>query len=678
MIQEINDKCKNLPVFSEINLDNILKDISALINECENVKIKLLTAEDYTWAGVVYPLDEAHDRLSKYFSPISHLNGVMNNPKIREIYQEAIQVITNYYTTLGQDENLFKLYNKILCEDKALTQSQVKSLEDNIRTFKLSGVNLSKERRDKFKNIVEQLAKLQSDFENNVLDSTMAWRYLVDIEDLKGLPDHVIASCREKAKLGGDVGYLLGLDMPTYISVMMFAEKREIRELMYKAFATRASKFDMTSNQWNNDVIMEKILELRAEKAKILGFDNYAEFSIETKMADNTNDVLDFLYDLISKSYIQAQDEYQTLKEFSISQGHIGELEVWDIAFYSEKLKKSLFDFTQEEMKDYFPETQVLSGLFQILGNIYNITAEEINNFDKYHNDVRLFSFKSITGEERGKIYLDLYARTNKRGGAWMDECRVRYKKHNGKVQNPVAYITCNFAKPLDNEISTLTHNDVVTLFHEFGHALHHILTKVDDLSISGINGVEWDAVELPSQFMENYCWSSESIKLISSNIDDNSPLTEALFNKLINSRKFQSGMSMVRQLEFAIFDFKLHMDSKITTSDDIQKLIDQVRNEISVKIPPSYNSFQNSFSHIFAGGYAAGYYSYKWAEVLSSDAFSKFEESGNILCSTIGKEFLTCILEKGGSRKAQDLFVAFRNRKASTKALLNHVGIST
>jgi oligopeptidase A len=456
----------------------------------------------------------------------------------------------------------------------------------------------------------------------------------------------------------------------------MFADNRGIREDLYKAFSTRASENDMTSSKWDNSLIMGEILNLRAKKSTMLGYKNYAELSIATKMANKTSEVLEFLYDLVYKSKAKAQTEYNELCDFAKSCGHTGALEAWDTAYYTEKLKKSLFDFTQDELRNYFPESRVLHGIFKILHKIYGITVVEVERFDKYNEDIRLFSFKDESGEERGKIYLDLYSRDNKRGGAWMDECRVRYEKPNGEIQLPVAYLTCNFARPLENSTSTLTHTDVVTLFHEFGHALHHILTKVNDIPVSGINGVEWDAVELPSQFMENFCWSASGLKLISLNINDGSTLPKSLFEKLIKSRKFHSGLHMLRQLEFAIFDFKMHMDSTIQSAEDIQNLLDSVREEVAIKAPPYYNKFQNSFSHIFAGGYSAGYYSYKWAEVLSSDAFSKFEERGNVLCKKTGLEFLTCILEKGGSKGAKELFFSFRGREASNEALLNHVGI--
>ena len=423
---------------------------------------------------------------------------------------------------------------------------------------------------------------------------------------------------------------------------------------------------------------MLEILKLRNEQAQLLGFNNFSELSIDTKMAESTDSVLKFMYDLIQKSKAQAKKEYKTLQDFANSNGLEGKLESWDVSFYSERLKKSLFNFTEEELRDYFPVNHVMEGLFTILEKIYGLNVKEIKDFDTYHKDVTLYEFTDKQGGLRGKILVDLYARDNKRGGAWMDSYRTRYSQESGDIQHPVAYVTCNFTPALAGEEATLTHTDVVTLFHEFGHALHHILTQVEDLPVSGISGVEWDAVELPSQFMENFCWTDKGLALISAHIKTGKPLPEALFSKLNESRQFQSALQMLRQLEFSIFDFELHMKNDVASVDDVQKFLDQIREKVSVSAPPAFNRFQHSFSHIFAGGYAAGYYSYKWAEVLSSDAFAKFEESGDVFSAKEGQAFLSCILEKGGSQPAGELFEEFRGRKPNVEAILRHAGITT
>jgi oligopeptidase A len=675
-------KKTDLPLFSAFKTEDVIPALDKVLDDCRRKRESLLKQETYAWENLIFPLDIEEDYLSQMFSPVSHLNSVCNTPELREVYQASIEKITEYSTEVGQHQGLYNAYKQISKSDKSLSLAQKKSLEDALKGFHLSGVDLPKEKREALKVLSAKLAKFQSDFENNVLDATMGWHYYTDnLEELAGLPQHVIDAAEAKArshdkKAQDKKGYILGLDMPTYLTVLMSAENRSLREKMYEAFATRASDQGSNAGKWDNSALLVEIMQLRAEEAKILGFNNFAELSIDTKMAESTDAVLAFMYDLVKKSKPQAEMEYEELQLFATENGLVGALQSWDATYYSEKFKKSLFDFTQEELRPYFPVTQVMQGLFKILQHIYGLMVKEVAQIDKYHDDVKLYEFKDKQGNLRGKIFVDLYAREHKRGGAWMDECRVRYRKADGGIQSPVAYVTCNFTPALGDQEATLTHTDVVTLFHEFGHALHHVLTQVEDLPVSGINGVEWDAVELPSQFMENFCWTAEGLKLISSHIETGKPLPDVLFSKLNDSRKFQSALQMIRQLEFSIFDFKIHMLPKIKGVKDIQQVLDQTREEVSVSLPPSYNRFQHSFTHIFAGGYAAGYYSYKWAEVLSSDAFAKFEESGSVFNAEDGQAFLTCILEKGGSQPAAELFENFRGRKPSIDAILRHAGI--
>jgi oligopeptidase A len=549
-------------------------------------------------------------------------------------------------------------------------------ITDALRNFHLSGIDLPEEKQKRFKEIKQQLSKLTSKFGDNVLDATHAWKKVInDQSDLAGLPDSSLSMLEQTAKQNDTKGWMLTLDFPCYHAIMSYAENRELRKTMYDAYITRASDQGPNAGEFDNTSLMEQILDLRHELAQLLGFSNFAEFSLATKMAPSTEHVLHFLYDLADRSKPFADKDLEELSEYASEHGGLSELRPWDTAYYSEKLRKHKFNVTQEQLKPYFPELGVLQGLFDIVNRLYGLSIKKIKNTDVWHEDVKFFEISDESGELRGKFYIDLYARTGKRGGAWMDTCISR-KKQLDTVQTPVAYLTCNFSPPVEGKPALLTHNEVLTLFHEFGHGLHHMLTQIDYTAVSGINGVAWDAVELPSQFMENFCWEKQSIDLIARHYETNETLPDDLFEKLIDAKNFQSGLQMVRQLEFSLFDFRIHLEYDPSVDSAIQSTLDEVRKKVAVMKPTKNNRFQHSFSHIFAGGYAAGYYSYKWAEVLSADAFSKFEETG-IFNQETGRQFLHAILEKGGSKEPMELFKEFRDREPTIDALLRHSGIA-
>ena len=675
MQNEIDYQITHLPEFSKIEIKNIVPTLSALIAEYKALKARLLTGENnYSWNNFIQPLDEQEEKLNQMFSPVRHLSCVANSEALRNAYEKSIELLIQYSTEKGQDKALYEAYKYVYHHDGSLDFVQKKALKDILKAFEHSGVSLPKEQRDQFKKLKTELSKLTNNFENNVLDATMGWVYHTqDPSQLTGLPKAVVSAAKTKAQEKGKTGYILGLDMPTYLAVMMHAENRNIRETFYYEYCTRASDQGSNAGKWDNADNIAKILELRNKEALLLGFGNYAELSLDEKMASSVFEVEKFLKDLLFKSKPQAKQELKVLQEFATKLGFENTLETWDVAFYSEKLKQEKFNFSDEDLRDYFPLSKVLAGLYKIIKTIYGLDVKAAIDYDTYHSDVKLLEFYDACQVLRGKIYIDLFSRDHKRGGAWMDECRVRFRRLDGEIQIPVAYVNANFMPPQKNMEPTLTHNDVLTLFHEFGHALHHILTKVNYVAVSGINGVEWDAVELPSQFMENFCWEREGLNLISGHIQTGVALPETMLIKLKESRCFQSGMQMIRQLEFSLLDLELHRHYPI----NVQEIIDEVRKNVSVLLPPRYNRFQNSFTHIFSGGYAAGYYSYKWAEVLSSDAFSKFEQASTILSKVVGREFLEKVLEKGGSKPASELFKDFRGRQPEIGSLLRHSGIN-
>lgn len=665
-----------LPPFSRIGAQHVLPAIQSLLARGRAQVVEVLDAgEEPTWDSIVQPLGEMDDRISRAWSPVSHLNAVADNPQLRQSHQAALPLLSEYATEMGQNEGLYHSYRRI-AETRGLNPSQEKVLENALREFRLAGVDLAPGDKSRFKEISKRLAELQATFSENVLDATQGWKkHVSDVQRLSGLPESVLALAADAAQRENLAGWMLTLEFPSYNPVMTYADDENLRRELYEAYSTRASDQGPNAHTWDNSTVIEEIMRLRHERAQLLSFANFAELSLARKMAQGTAQVMEFLHDLARRARPVAEKELRELEEFADKQCGKKLLQAWDIAYYSEKLRKAKHDVSQEELRPYFPVPTVLGGMFQVAQQLYGLDIEPVEGVDTWHPDVLFFQIRDADGELRGRFYLDLYARAHKRGGAWMDECRVRTRTSSG-LQTPVAYLTCNFTPPVGDRPSQLTHDEVTTLFHEFGHGLHHMLTRIDYPSISGINGVAWDAVELPSQFLENWCWEEQALAVISGHAESGQPLPARLFARLRDARNFQSGMQILRQIEFALFDFRLHLEYSPERGANVNGLLEQVRSEVAVLIPPKFNRFAHAFSHVFGGGYAAGYYSYKWAEVLSSDAFSKFEENG-IFDRKTGLEFLHCILEKGGARDAMALFIDFRGREPKIDALLRHSGIT-
>ena len=668
-----------LPPFSQIKPEHIEPAIDQILDDNRRLLTALLEANNKPdWETLVEPIEDMMDKLSAIWSPVSHMNSVVNSDALRDAYNACLEKLSEYYTELGQNEQLFKAYQAIANSDAyaQLDDVQTKVIQNEMRDFRLSGIALSADKKQRYREIMQQLSKLTSKFGENVLDATQAWSKLITDENmLDGLPDSAIALLKQQAEADDKQGWLLNLEFPSYYPVITYANNRELRREMYEAYVTRASDEGPNAGEWDNSPVMEEILSLRHEVAQLLDFDNYAERSIATKMASSTDQVVQFLQELADKSLPIAKQELEQINTFASEQFDTQNLEAWDIPYFSEKLRQSEYNISQEEVKPYFPAQQVIEGMFDVVGKLYGISIAEKNGIDTWHEDVQFYEIKDKQNQVRGQFYLDLFARANKRGGAWMDECISR-KKRDGSIQTPVAYLTCNFTPPIGDDPALLTHGEVETLFHEFGHGLHHMLTQIDYTSVSGISGVAWDAVELPSQFMENWCWEREALDLFASHYQTGEKIPDDLYNRMKAAKNFQSAMQMVRQLEFSLFDFRIHKDYKPEKGGQIYELLEEVRQQVAVLQPPSFNRFPHSFSHIFAGGYAAGYYSYKWAEVLSADAFSAFEES-HIFDQQTGKRFLQSILEKGGSREPMELFVDFRGREPTIDALLRHCGLA-
>lgn len=669
-----------LPPFAHIRPEHVEPAIDALLAE-NRATVQRLLAENatYTWDNLVWPLEAMEDRLSRVWAPVSHMNSVVNSAPLRKAYNACLPRLSEYSTELGQNAELYAAYKSLhdTGEYARLDAARRKVIDDALRDFHLSGVDLPAEKKDRFREIRQRLSQLTTRFEENVLDATQAFsRHVTDEARLSGLPESARAMARQAAEQKGLEGWLFTLDFPSYYAVVSYADDRELRREMHEAYVTRASDQGPHAGKWDNSAVMEEILALRHELANLLGYRSYAERSLATKMADSPERVLGFLHDLAARSRPQAQKELAELTAFARERFGIEHLEPWDIAYYSEKLREHTYAISQEELKPYFPETKVIPGMFRVVERLYGVRIEEVEGVEVWHPDVRFYAIHDERGELRGHFYLDLYTRENKRGGAWMDDCRGRFRHPDGTLQTPVAFLTCNLTPPVGDQPALFTHDEVITLFHEFGHGLHHMLTRVDWIDVSGINGVPWDAVELPSQFMENWCWEREALDLIAGHYQTGEPLPEDLFRRMRAARNFQAGMMMVRQLEFSLFDFRLHHEYDPARGARIQEILDEVRAEVAVVKPAPFNRFQHSFSHIFAGGYAAGYYSYKWAEVLSADAFSLFEEKG-IFDPETGRRFLHHILEQGGSRDPMELFVAFRGREPRIDALLRHSGIA-
>jgi len=665
-----------LPPFSRILPEQVEPAVDHLLTVCRERIGELTSRSDLpTWESFVEPLEQVDDRLNRAWSPVSHLNSVMNNDDLRAAYNACLPKLSAYGTEVGQNRALFEGFRAVV-DQEHLDPSQRKLLENALRDFHLSGVDLPEEKKARYKEISQELTKLTSRFDENLLDATNAWnKQIKDETALAGLPDSALSLAKQAAEERGMEGWVLTLDFPSYLPVMTYADDRNLRREVYQAYCTRASDQGPHAGEWDNTPIMERILELRYELAGLLGFGSFAERSLATKMARSTDEVKGFLGDLAERSVIRARGELQELARFASGQQGPEELESWDLAYYSEKLRQHRHEITQEELRPYFPVPRVLKGMFAVVERLFDIRIQEVHGVETWHEDVRFFEIRDAGGELRGQFYLDLYARQKKRGGAWMDVCTNRF--HTSRCdQIPVAYLVCNFTPPVGERPSLLTHDEVQTLFHEFGHGLHHMLTKVDYPAVAGINGVPWDAVELPSQFLENWCWEREPLDLISGHVATGEPIPEDLFRRMRGAKNFQSAMQMVRQLEFAIFDFRLHLEYDPERGARIYEVLDQVRDQVAVMKPPAFNRFAHGFSHIFSGGYAAGYYSYKWAEVLSADAFSLFEERG-VFDKDTGRAFCENILERGGAAEAMDLYVGFRGREPTIDALLRHAGIA-
>jgi len=667
---------QGLPSFSKIQPKHIVPAIEHVLYENRSQIAHLIdSAVPYTWENFIQPLNELNDYFNRIWSPIEHLHGVADSKELRAAYHICLPMISAYRTEIGQNKELYAGY-KAVAESPDYAQletAQQQVIKNEQRDFHLAGINLPSEKQARYKKIQEKLSQLGSQFSENVLDATHAWKKSVtDKSLLAGLPESVLALAKQNAEQDNQNGWLFTLDFPCYQPVLNYADNRELRHEMYVAYMTRASDQGPYAKKWDNTPIMQEILALRHELARLLGFDHYIEYSLSTKMAETPQQVLDFLNDLAQRSKPIAIKEFEELQVFAKEQLGVETLEMWDISYYSEKLRQHRYEISQEMLRPYFPLPKVLEGLFNVVQRLYGLSIQPHNGVETWHSDVQFFDIYDESGELRGQFYLDSFARKDKRNGAWMDECLIRHRTTHG-LQRPVAYLVCNFTPPVNDKPSLLPHQEVTTLFHEFGHGLHHMLTQIDYAPVAGINGVAWDAVELPSQFMENWAWEREALDLFAAHYDTKTPLSNDLFEKMRAAKNFQAGLFMVRQLEFALFDFRLHNEYR--PDIDIQALLDEVRQQVAVLFPPDFVRFQQSFSHIFAGGYAAGYYSYKWAEVLSADAFSKFEENG-IFDRAIGQQFLQSILEKGGSKEPMDLFVEFRERKPSIEALLRHTGM--
>lgn len=668
-----------LPPFTNIKASEVESAIRQLLDEHRATLQTVLAETTPTWNNTVAILEQMQHRLSRIWSPVGHLNSVMNNDELRAAYNACLPLLSAWHTELGQNEKLYRAYEYIQQHEAAtLDEAQKQVLNHALRDFRLAGVALPADKKARYKELMERLTTLHAKFEENVLDATTAWsKHLTDESLLNGLPTPIVERARAAAEEKQLAGWRFTLDAPNYMAVMMHAGNESLRREFYEAWVTRASdQFHVdgkNESRWDNSQLIEDIMQVRNEVAQLVGFNNYAEYSLATKMARSVNEVHTFLSELAAHSRPAAQREFAELQRFASRDT----LNAWDVAYYAEKLKQQKFDLSEETLRPYFPVPQVLQGLFTVVSRLYNVSIVERTDVEKYHPDIQYFDIRNADGSTRGGFYVDLYARAKKRGGAWMDDCIGRM--HIAQTQYlPIAYLVCNFMPPdkANSRPSLLTHSEVVTLFHEFGHGLHHMLTRVNYPSVSGINGVPWDAVELPSQFMENFAWQPEVLPLISKHIDTGATLPATELQRLLGSRTFNAGMQTVRQLEFALFDLRIHAEYQPQSGARIQKILDEVRDQVAVIKPPAFNRFAHSFSHIFAGGYAAGYYSYKWAEVLAADAFSAFEESG-VFNTATATRFASNILERGGSCDVMDAFVAFRGRKPDIQPLLKQLGLA-
>ncbi len=668
----------DLPLFGSITPEDIEPAIDHLLQTNQTIISNLPeSATEIGWE-TVQCVEAMHHRLQCIWSPVAHLHAVTDHQALREAYNVCVLKLSEYAAALGHNKKLYQVYRAVAESDEYVTldDAQKKIISNALRDFKLAGFDLDQDAQQEFRDIKRQLSRLETRFEENLLDATQGWsRHITDEHTLAGLPESVRTLAQQTAEDRGCPGWILTLDTPCYVPIMRYADNAALREVMYTAYITRASDQGPHAGRWDNSEIMSEILSLRRRQSELLGYPSYAHYSLATKMAETPDDVLAFLNDLAACFKEKATQEFVELQSFVRTEFGVTQLYAWDIEYYSEKLRHKKHALSQEDLRPYFPVPQVMRGMFAIVNRLYGIDVRPRQHVKVWHNDVCFFDVFDGAGVCRGSFYLDLYARSGKRDGAWVDECQARIRSGTG-VRRPVAYITCNFSPPVGDHPSQLTHDEVITLFHEFGHALHHILTLVDHPGVAGINGVPWDAVELPSQLMENWCWQRQALDLIARHYRAHDPIDDCLFDKMVAAKNFQIGMRTLRQLEFALFDFHLHLATTDQSSDQIQALLDELRRRIAVVSPPDYSRFQHSFSHIFAGGYAAGYYSYQWAEVLSADAFSKFEEN-SVLDPKVGKQFLHTFLEQGGVKDPLELFIHFRGRKPSIHALLAQSGVT-
>jgi len=677
-----------LPLFDQIQPAHVSPALDVLLAESEAALAKVTSPDvpaDYDALSLL--LDVPTERLGRAWGAVGHLNAVADTPELRTAFNENIQRLTEFYTRLGADEQLYAKYKAIDAQDRAesapqrkLSPARRRALDNALRGFVLGGAELQGDAKQRFADIQELQAAKSQAFSEHVMDATDAFAHYASTEELAGVPGDVLAATRAAAEAEGKEGHKLTLHMPCYLPVMQYATNRGLRETMYRAYATRAS--ELGAPERDNSVLMQEILALRQEEAQLLGYAHFAEVSLVPKMAQSHQQVTDFLRDLAKRARPHAERDMAELRDFARTACGLSDLQAWDVAFVSEKLKEARYAFSDQEVKQYFTEPTVLKGLFSLIEKLFDVTISP-DTAPVWHPTVRFFRIER-TGPSGpvlvGQFYLDPYARPGKRPGAWMDDVRGRWARpDNGQTQTPVAHLVCNYAQGVGDKPAMLTHDDVTTLFHEFGHGLHHMLTQVDDIGVAGISGVEWDAVELPSQFMENFCWEWAVVQQLTSHVDTGAQLPRELFDKMVAAKNFQSGMQTLRQIEFSLFDMRLHAEPGAEA--DIQALVDAVRQEVAVNIPPAFNRFQHSFSHIFAGGYAAGYYSYKWAEVLSADAYAAFEEAATpqagVLNPEVGRRYREAILEAGGSRSAMENFKAFRGREPSIDALLRHQGMA-
>ncbi len=674
-------KSSGLPLFSEVKPEHLLPAVKTSIEKCRSVIERVCKEhkDDATWDNAIAPIEEADDAFSKVWGVASHLNGVQNTPEFRKAYDESLSEVSEYSSWVGQYKPLYDLMKSIKSSDafSLLTKAQQRSIKKTIRDFVLSGVDLPADKQQRYAEIFTELSQLETAYANNVLDATHNYvLHITDEDELKGLPTGVRSLAKAEAKRRELDGWVFTLDFPSYRPFITYSEKRELREKIYKAYVTRASEYGENPDKWDNAPLMEKILKLRHELALLLGYRSYADYSLVTKMAQSPEQVLDFLYDLADKSLSQGKQEMEDLRAFAKEQGQ-DTLEPWDVSFYAEKLRQAKYAYDTEATRRYFPVSKVIAGLFECTTRLYKVTFRPHLGVDVWNDEVRFYDVYDEFGSCIGSFFMDLYARQGKRGGAWMDECLTRRYRADGLLQLPVAYVECNFTPPVNSRESQLTHDEVVTVFHEFGHALNQLLTRIDVPDVSGINGVPWDAVELPSQFNENFAWQEEVLNFLSSDVITGKPMPKNMLDALIKAKNFESAMAMLRQLEFAIFDMRIHLEYDETKGGRIQEILHEVKERVAVVPQYDHDRFANAFTHIFAGGYAAGYYSYKWAEVLAADAFKRFEEEG-LFTSTAGRDFKNCVLAVGGSEDAMESYIAFRGRKPSVDALLELSGIET